>query len=107
MSAIGAMGHELVDLQDVGKRAEFCKSAIKKLSNVNWEKGKHWEGIAGKFGMKGKFSTSGAKDAAYAIYSALNDETASGFKVIRNGNGATQPQKLDATENLATSQVGR
>jgi hypothetical protein len=26
--------------------------------------------IAGKFGMKGKFSTSGAKDAAYGIYSA-------------------------------------
>ena len=103
MSAIGAMGHELVDVQDAAKRTELGKSSLKKLRDVNWEKGKHWEGIAGKFGMKGRFSTSGAKDAAYAIYSALNDETSSGFKVIRNG--ATTLQNAETTGKTSAAQV--
>jgi DGQHR domain-containing protein len=105
MSAIGAMGHELVDLQEADKRAELCKSALKKLRDVNWEKAKHWEGIAGKFGMKGKFSTSGAKDAAYAIYSALNDETSSGFKVIRNG--VATANNGEASDQPVLARAGR
>ena len=69
---------------------------------VRWEKGKPWEGIAGKFGVKGKFSTSGAKDAAYAIYSALSDESSSAYRRIREGHDSI-PISAQASEEEAHS----
>jgi DNA sulfur modification protein DndB len=50
---------------------------------VNWEKGKHWEGIAGKFTPKGDFAVGGPKETAYAIYSALRESGAPAFTRVR------------------------
>jgi DNA sulfur modification protein DndB len=82
-AALGAMGHELVEISDESARADLCRRLIDRLRGVCWDKGETWNGIAGKFSAKGKFSTSGAKDAAYAVYSALVDENSTSYKQIR------------------------
>jgi DNA sulfur modification protein DndB len=102
MAAIGAMGHALVDIGDSTQRAMTCARLADHLRTVRWEKGKAWEGIAGKFGVKGKFSTSGAKDAAYAIYSALSDESSSAYRRIREGHESI-PTPAQASEEEAHS----
>jgi DNA sulfur modification protein DndB len=83
MAAIGAMGRALVEISDPTERASACSKLVDNLRPIRWDKGKRWEGIAGKFGVKGKFSTSGAKDAAYAIYSALSDPSSAAYRQIR------------------------
>ncbi len=83
MAALGAVGHPLVEIEDDARRQQLCRMLIERLRSVCWEKGKRWEGIAGRFGAKGNFSTSGAKDASYAVYTALNDETSPDYQKIR------------------------
>ncbi len=102
MAAIGAMGHALVDISEPTERALICSRLVDQLRTVRWEKGKPWEGIAGKFGVKGKFSTSGAKDAAYAIYSGLSDESSSAYRRIRE-TVASIPTAEDAAEDESHS----
>src|SRR5262249_42793634 len=53
MAALGAVGHALVETADEGERVQLCKKLVQRLKGVRWEKGKHWEGIAGKFTPKG------------------------------------------------------
>jgi len=67
LSAIGAMGHELVNIDDSRFRASKMSGLISKLREVDWRRGKHWEGIAGKFTPKGAFSVGGSKETAYAV----------------------------------------
>lgn len=102
MAAIGAMGHDLVEIADASQRAASCSRLIGQLRTVRWEKGKAWEGIAGKFTPKGKFSTSGAKDAAYAIYSALSDQSSSGYGRIREVDTRI-PTAAKVSESAASS----
>ena len=83
LAAIGAMGHELLHIDDPDQRDIVRASLIKKLRDVDWSRGKHWEGIAGKFTPKGAFSIGGSKETAYAIYGALTDETSTAFKQVR------------------------
>jgi DNA sulfur modification protein DndB len=42
---------------------------------IDWEKGKPWEGTAGKYTPRGTFAVGGSKETAYAIYVALTDPT--------------------------------
>ena len=60
---------------------------------MNWDKGQHWEGIAGKFTPKGEFSMGGPKETAYAIYAALSDPQSPAYNRIRSGQptAAAQP----------------
>ncbi len=83
LAAIGAVGHELVNIDDPEPREAKATSLIRKLRTVDWRRGKHWEGIAGKFTPKGIFSVGGSKETAYAVYEALNDETSAGYVSIR------------------------
>ncbi|HEY2092108.1 MAG TPA: DNA sulfur modification protein DndB [Thermoanaerobaculia bacterium] len=83
LAAIGAMGHELVKIDDADARAARREELLKKLSAVRWDKSKAWEGIAGKFSPKGNFSTGGSKETAYAVYSALTDGSSDGYNQIR------------------------
>jgi DGQHR domain-containing protein len=83
MAAIGAMGHELVNVDDPIARTDKAATLVRKLRTVDWTRGKHWEGIAGKYTPKGKFSVGGSKETAYAVYEALNDETSPGYLKIR------------------------
>jgi hypothetical protein len=83
LAAIGAMGHELLNLDDSPTRMRRCDVLISRLRTVDWRRGKHWEGIAGKFTPKGAFSVGGSKETAYAVYDALNDETSGGYAQVR------------------------
>ena len=83
LAAIGAMGHELVNIDDPTLRDAKTTALIRKLRAVDWRRGRHWEGIAGKFTPKGTFSVGGSKETAYAVYEALNDETSGGYVSIR------------------------
>jgi DNA sulfur modification protein DndB len=83
LAAIGAMGHELVNIDDPTARTRRMTSLIAKLRGVDWRRDKQWEGIAGKFTPKGVFSVGGSKETAYAVYEALNDENSAGFVRVR------------------------
>ena len=83
LAAIGAMGHELVNVDEPALREVKVAALIRKLKTVDWRRGRHWEGIAGKFTPKGSFSVGGSKETAYAVYEALNDETSPGYVTVR------------------------
>jgi DNA sulfur modification protein DndB len=102
MAALGAMGHELVETADDAQRTALCRRLAEKLRGVCWDKGEVWNGIAGKFTAKGKFSTSGAKDAAYAVYSALVDENSPGYSQIRPTFRRVADGDVSRTEILGT-----
>lgn len=113
MAALGAVGHPLVETADDGERAQLCEKLAQRLKGVRWEKGKQWEGIAGKFTPKGNFSTSGAKDAAYGIYSALTDENSPGYDRVRGRDNGVQPATTESADEaedagrLVATAVGR
>lgn len=85
LAALGAMGHTLVSVTDADLRSARAEQLAKSLADVRWERGKEWEGIAGKFTPKGAFTVGGAKETAYAVYSALSDPASSGYGRIRIG----------------------
>ena len=83
LTAIGAVGHELLHADDPHVRAKMRAELIDRLREVDWRRAKHWEGIAGKFTPKGSFSIGGSKETAYAIYGALTDDTSSAYQQVR------------------------
>ena len=83
LAAIGALGNPLVAITDPAERRNRAEQLSQTLANVNWERSKRWEGIAGKFTPKGAFSVGGAKETAYAVYSALSDPNDAGYLSIR------------------------
>jgi DNA sulfur modification protein DndB len=83
LAALGAIGQQVVALSDPAVRRDKCRELADALKSVNWEKGKAWEGIAGKFTPKGSFAVGGAKETAYAVYSALSDPSSSGYSRVR------------------------
>lgn len=83
MAAIGAVGHDLVEIADPKERAAKREELIERLRLVRWDKGEAWHGIAGKLNPTGNFSVAGSKEAAYGIYAALTDRESEGYKRIR------------------------
>jgi DNA sulfur modification protein DndB len=83
LAALGAIGNQTVAIADPVMREAKCRQLAEALKSVNWERSKEWEGIAGKFTPKGSFAVGGAKENAYAIYSALSDPSSSGYSRIR------------------------
>jgi DGQHR domain-containing protein len=83
IAALGAVGHELVNIEDARLRASKRDEIIERLRLVRWDKGKAWEGIAGKFSPKGRFSVGGSKETAYAVYAALTDRANESYDRIR------------------------
>ena len=83
LAAIGALGHELLELKDKLQRNRRLQELLDTLRAVRWEKGEHWVGIAGKMTSRGKFSVGGTKEVAYQVFSALSDSTDPGFNRIR------------------------
>jgi len=83
LAALGAIGQQAVAISDPVMRQAKCRHLAEALKSVNWERCKAWEGIAGKFTPKGTFAVGGAKETAYAVYSALSDPSSSGYSRIR------------------------
>ncbi len=83
LAAIGALGNPLVAISNAAERKARALQLAATLANVDWDRSRRWEGIAGKFTPKGAFSVGGAKETAYAVYSALSDPSDNGYVVIR------------------------
>ena len=86
LAAAGAMGHQLLEISDPTERATERQRLLDQLRSVNWSRERHWEGIAGKFNLKGVLSIGGSKETAYAVYAALNDPTSAGYPQVRLGS---------------------
>jgi DNA sulfur modification protein DndB len=82
-AAIGAMGHELVAIDDDTARTARRKRLIDDLKTIKWQKDQRWDGIAGKLTPKGRFAVAGSKEVAYAVYRALTDSSDEGYARVR------------------------
>ena len=83
LSALGAMGHELINIDDQVVRSQRIAKLVSSLAEVDWRRGRAWEGIAGKFTPKGAFSVGGSKETAYAVFDALADSSSPAYARIR------------------------
>jgi DNA sulfur modification protein DndB len=59
------VGNQLVRLTDPDERKGRARQLAASLSDVSWDRGKKWEGIAGKFTPKGAFARGGRPEAAH------------------------------------------
>lgn len=59
IAAIGAIGNSILKAGDQYERERVVRDQLESLKQVNWNKGDHWAGIAGKFTEKGTFSIGG------------------------------------------------
>lgn len=83
LAAIGALGEPLTHYADDAVRRSEAKRLAATLKNVDWTRCGLWAGIAGKLSPKGVLSVGGAKENAYAVYSALADEAQPSYKKLR------------------------
>lgn len=82
-AAIGAMGSSLHQVSDDDTRRAAAQALALELKEVDWTRSAKWAGIAGKISPKGVLSVGGAKETAYAAYSALADAASPGYNTIR------------------------
>jgi DGQHR domain-containing protein len=90
LAAIGAVGNQLMQIADDDTRRARAKQLANELKRVDWSRTAKWAGIAGKMSPKGALSVGGAKETAYAVYSALADESSPSYKTIRPAVAAQQ-----------------
>lgn len=83
MAALGAVGHPLVAIEDDAARRAKANELISMLKPVDWQRGERWAGIAGKLSTRGQLSVGGAKETAYAVYSALSDPSQESYREVR------------------------
>ncbi len=106
LAAIGAVGHELLDLNDGVSRAARTQSLVEQLKSVDWRRDKHWEGIAGKYTPKGSFSVGGSKETAYAVYAALKDQNSLSYGTIRHQTSQSDNAEVaQGTAEVAQAQA--
>lgn len=91
--AIGALGTDLVKISDAPVRSAKIKTIMADLAEVNWAKGHHWNGIAGKVTVsknettgkvRSRFVVAGPKEASYNVFKALSDSRNPSYAAIRN-----------------------
>jgi len=82
LAAVGAMGNQVFRAHHE-ERPELQDRLLRTLHLVNWQKGEHWEGIAGSYTPSGVFSVKGPKEVGYAVYNALTDPEITGYRRIR------------------------
>lgn len=84
LSAIGAVGFQLVGILDQAERRKKAAELANDLRSIDWRRQEHWSGIAGKTNPKGYLSVGGSKENAYAVYAALTDAANPGYSQVRN-----------------------
>lgn len=82
LSAIGALGHRILRASG-DARPVLQKELLASLVAVDWRKGEHWFGIAGKFTPTGAFTVSGTKEVGYAVFNVLADPDNPNYNRIR------------------------
>ena len=98
LAALGALGHQVLHIEDEHARRMKCVELANGLKAVNWTRGKAWEGIAGKFTPKGTFSLGGPKETAHAIYAALTNPASEGYARVRGMPSPAPGLPLETTE---------
>ena len=102
--AIGALGHDLLEVEDPTVRAAKIRGIMTSLAEVNWNKGHHWNGIAGKITTKtneetgqsrSRFALGGPKEVSYNVYKALSDPRSPGYAQIRNPKATGLGDEID------------
>lgn len=88
LSAIGAMGNTVLTAPDY-HRITMIERLLDSLRDVDWHKGEHWQGIAGRFTPKGVFSVSGTKEVGYAVFNALADPNNPSYATVRRARTDT------------------
>ena len=83
LAAIGAMGRDLYDQTDQAARDRRRNELLGSLRAVDWRKGAHWDGIAGKLTAKG-LAVGGPKEVSYNVYNALTDPGLEQYARIRS-----------------------
>lgn len=86
LAALGAIGHDLIHIEDESARHLKIENLIGSLRDVDWRRQRHWEGIAGKFTPRGAFSVGGSKETAYAVYDALADKSSTAYSRVRQSS---------------------
>lgn len=104
LSAIGAMGNTLLNTP-AHSRPDLTRRMLGELKTVDWRKGAHWQGIAGRFSGKGIFTVSGTKQVGYAVYNVLADSRNPDYPTVRPPlNGSTPASIPDFQAPLSTSE---
>ncbi|WCB96704.1 hypothetical protein DSM104299_05470 [Baekduia alba] len=93
LAAVGAIGKGILDA-DEWDRTRVMRDAIESLKAVDWSKGEHWAGVAGKFTAKGAFSVGGTKEVGYAVYNVLTDKSNPGFARVRSSVAVPQVSEV-------------
>ena len=88
MAALGALGNPLVDITGNSKRQAEAQRLMSSIKHVNWDRGPHWHGIAGKVTERGRLAIGGSKETAYAIHAALTDPNSPGYGAVRKKSTA-------------------
>jgi DNA sulfur modification protein DndB len=88
LAVVGAIGKEILEASPADRPAVQAK-LLAGLQQVNWSKGAHWAGIAGKFTASGKFSVGGTKEVGYAIFNVLTDPSNAGYLRVRQDDAAS------------------
>ena len=86
--SIGAIGRGLYS-QDKGG-LEVAKAFLSD-DTIDWARGEHWAGIAGKLNARGTFSVGSGKEHAYATFRALTDPEDPGYERIRHQSKSEGP----------------
>jgi DNA sulfur modification protein DndB len=100
LSAIGAMGNAILAVPD-WQRGSTSERLLNSLRDVDWHKGEHWQGIAGRFTPKGVFSVSGTKEVGYAVFNALADPANPSYSTVRRS-----PHAESSVETAAAAATG-
>lgn len=83
LAAVGALGRDLYEQTDKYQRDQRRTEIINMLRAVDWHKGSHWDGVAGKMTPKG-LSVGGPKEVSYNVFNALTDHGLEQYTRIRN-----------------------
>jgi DNA sulfur modification protein DndB len=87
LAAVGAIGNRVLQAPP-HERSQLRNQLIASLQAVDWNKGQHWVGVAGKINDRGKFVVGGTKEVAYAVYNVLSSSDNDGYQRVR---GQRQP----------------
>jgi len=102
LSAVAALGNAVLNTPH-HQREEVCARLLASLKEVDWRKGEHWQGIAGRLSPKGVFSVSGTKEVGYSVFNVLADPHNPNYFTVRRSGQAVGDAPTDqrGTPNLA------
>lgn len=82
LAALGAVGAPIADAKPSHLRTIKARQ-LDLLREVRWDKGPHWDRIAGEILPTGAFRMSGGNRTTYRVYSALTDSMDRAYSEIR------------------------